>query len=75
MRHLAARLPESYLASRDFKDYAEALWKIARGEMDIAGATRQMPALRRVGGACSCSKAVRWVYDESALSAGSSTAA
>ncbi|HZF09433.1 MAG TPA: Phenylacetic acid catabolic protein [Thermoanaerobaculia bacterium] len=62
-RHLAAHLPESYLASRDFKDYAEALGQVQRGEMDVAAATSRMPALRRVGGACSCSKAVRWVVD------------
>jgi 1,2-phenylacetyl-CoA epoxidase catalytic subunit len=64
LKHLAATLPESYLANRDFRDYAEALGQVARGEVDIAAATSRMPALRRVGGACSCSKAVRWVYDE-----------
>jgi 1,2-phenylacetyl-CoA epoxidase catalytic subunit len=64
LKHLAATLPESYLANRDFRDYAEALGQVARGEMDVAAATSRMPALRRVGGACTCSKAVRWVYDE-----------
>jgi hypothetical protein len=64
LKHLAATLPESYLANRDFRDYAEALGQVARGEMDVAAATSRMPALRRVGGACSCSKAVRWIYDE-----------
>jgi len=64
LKHLAATLPESYLANRDFRDHAEALGQVARGEIDVAAATSRMPALRRVGGACTCSKAVRWVYDE-----------
>jgi 1,2-phenylacetyl-CoA epoxidase catalytic subunit len=70
LKHLAATLPESYLANRDFRDYAEALGQVARGEMDVAAATSRMPALRRVGGACSCSKAVRWIYDEPLVIAG-----
>ncbi|HTQ79067.1 MAG TPA: Phenylacetic acid catabolic protein [Thermoanaerobaculia bacterium] len=64
LRHLAATLPESYLANRDFRDYAETLGQVARGEIDIAAASGRMPALRRVGGACTCSKSVRWVYDD-----------
>jgi hypothetical protein len=70
LKHLVATLPESYLANRDFRDYAEALGKVARGEMDVAAASSRMPALRRVGGACTCSKAVRWVYDEPLVAAG-----
>ena len=52
--------------------------QVARGEMDVAAATGRMPALRQVGGACSCSKSVRWIYDDplaaSTLTAGASLA-
>ncbi len=64
LRHLRAHLPESYLASSDFQDYVVRLRKIDSGEMTLADAVRQMPALRRVGGTCICSKAVRWVVEE-----------
>ena len=63
-RHLRAHLPESYLAGVDFKDYFDALTKIARGELTVEQATRQTPELRRVAGACPCSKGVRWVVEE-----------
>jgi 1,2-phenylacetyl-CoA epoxidase catalytic subunit len=64
--HLARHLPESYLASRDFKDYAELLRRVARGELTPEQAAAQSPTLRRVGGACPCSKSVRWVVDDPA---------
>jgi 1,2-phenylacetyl-CoA epoxidase catalytic subunit len=64
LRHLAAVLPESYRAGRDYKDYVDALAKVQRGEMTAEAAASQMPALRRVGGACPCSKSVRWVTDD-----------
>ncbi|HEY8021597.1 MAG TPA: Phenylacetic acid catabolic protein [Thermoanaerobaculia bacterium] len=64
LRHLADHLPEAYLAGRDFRDYAEALRRIERGELTAKDAAGRMPALRRVGGACPCSKSVRWVVDE-----------
>ncbi len=32
--------------------------------MTAEEAAGRMPALRRVGGACPCSKSVRWVVDE-----------
>ena len=32
--------------------------------MTAEDASRKMPALRRVGGSCPCSKAVRWVVDD-----------
>jgi hypothetical protein len=32
--------------------------------MDSAEASKRMPKLRRVGGNCPCSRAVRWVVDE-----------
>jgi 1,2-phenylacetyl-CoA epoxidase catalytic subunit len=64
LRHLAEHLPAAYLASRDFRDYAEALRQIARGELTAKDAAGKMPALRRVGGACPCSKSVRWMVDD-----------
>ena len=65
-RHLVEHLPEAYRAGRDFKDYLELIAKVAGGEMSAEDAGRQMPSLRRVGGVCPCSKAVRWVADEPA---------
>lgn len=64
MRHLEKTLPESYLAGRDFRDYAETLRQVADGEVTAEDAARRMPALRRVAGTCPCSKSVRWVRDE-----------
>jgi 1,2-phenylacetyl-CoA epoxidase catalytic subunit len=63
-RHLVQHLPEAYLAGRDFKDYLDLLQRIERGEMTVAEAAGRMPTLRRVGGACPCSKSVRWVVDD-----------
>jgi 1,2-phenylacetyl-CoA epoxidase catalytic subunit len=63
-RHLAATLPESYLAGIDFREYLDALEKVQKGELTVEQATRQAPALRRVAGACPCSKGVRWVVEE-----------
>lgn len=63
-QHLKKHLPESYLAGRDFRDYAETLKKVAAGEMTAEEGGRKMPELRRVGGSCPCSKSVRWVRDE-----------
>ncbi|HYO14439.1 MAG TPA: Phenylacetic acid catabolic protein [Thermoanaerobaculia bacterium] len=64
LRHLTANLPESYRASRDFRDYVEALTQVAGGTLKPEEAAGRMPSLRRVGGACPCSKSVRWVVDE-----------
>ena len=64
--HLIANLPESYLAGRDFKDYLETLRKLEAGEWTLEQAVSHMPALRRVGGVCPCSKSVRWVVEEPA---------
>jgi 1,2-phenylacetyl-CoA epoxidase catalytic subunit len=64
VEHLHRQLPEAYRASRDFKDYVETLGKVQRGELAVKAAVSQSPALRRVGGACPCSKSVRWVLDE-----------
>lgn len=64
LRHLVRHLPESYLAGRDFKDYAELLRRVAKGELTTQQASAQSPSLRRMAGACPCSKSVRWVVDE-----------
>ncbi|MDH3402964.1 MAG: hypothetical protein OES32_09055 [Acidobacteriota bacterium] len=61
LAHLSAHLPDAYRASSDFRDYGEKLREVAAGETTAAEAAREMPALRRVGGACPCSKSVRWV--------------
>lgn len=63
-KHLAQNLPEAYLANRDFSDYLELLGQVIRGETTAEAAAAKSPTLRRVGGACPCSKAVRWVVDD-----------
>jgi hypothetical protein len=65
--HLAKTLPESYLASSDFREFAEALRKIDSGELTADDAAKQMPTLRRVAGSCPCSKSVRWVVEEAGV--------
>lgn len=65
LRHLAKHLPDSYRAGRDFRDYVELVEKVHSGELTADRAARTMPALRRVGGVCPCSRAVRWVVEES----------
>jgi len=64
LEHLRRHLPESYLASCDFKEYAESLGEVVRGETTAAEASRTMRTLRRVAATCPCSKSVRWVRDE-----------
>jgi len=64
LQHLVRTLPDAYRASRDFKDYVELLTAVHDGRLKIEEAASRMPSLRRVGGACACSKAVRWVVDE-----------
>jgi hypothetical protein len=66
LSHLAKALPESYLASSDFREFAEALGQIDRGETTAEDAAKKMPTLRRVAGSCPCSKSVRWVVEENA---------
>jgi 1,2-phenylacetyl-CoA epoxidase catalytic subunit len=66
LRHLEANLPDAYRAGRDYKDFVDAMAQIARGELQAEQAASRMPALRRVGGSCPCSKSVRWVVDEPA---------
>jgi len=64
LRYLATQLADGYMASRDMKLYGDGLHKVAQGEWTPAEATKHMPKLRRVGGNCPCSRAVRWVVDE-----------
>lgn len=66
LAHLVKTLPESYRASRDFKEYVEALTQVAEGTLKPEEAAGKMPSLRRVGGACPCSKSVRWVAEDPA---------
>jgi 1,2-phenylacetyl-CoA epoxidase catalytic subunit len=69
LQHLGRSLPDAYRAGRDYKEYAEALIKVQSGELTVEAASSQMPALRRVGGACPCSKSVRWVVESAAATA------
>lgn len=64
LRHLTRTLPDGYRATRDFQDFVAALRDVAAGTKSAEEASRQMPQLRRVGGVCPCSRAVRWVADE-----------
>jgi 1,2-phenylacetyl-CoA epoxidase catalytic subunit len=64
LQHLVRTLPDAYRASRDYKEYVELLTAVQEGRVKSEEAAARMPALRRVGGACTCSKAVRWVVDE-----------
>jgi hypothetical protein len=64
LQHLVRTLPESYRASRDYKDYVIALTDVYEGRMTAEQAAGKMPALRRVAGACPCSKSVRWMVDD-----------
>ena len=68
LRYLGSQLSDGYMASRDLRLYADGLRKVASGEWTATDATRHMPKLRRVGGNCPCSRAVRWVVDEPASS-------
>jgi hypothetical protein len=74
LEHLRRTLPESYLASSDFKDFVDRMHKVDAGEMTSDEAARQLPALRRVAGTCPCSKSVRWVVDEPAATSSQASA-
>jgi hypothetical protein len=67
LRHLEQHLPDAYRAGRDYLEYVDTLRQVARGELEAKQAAARMPALRRVGGSCPCSKSVRWVVDEPRL--------
>jgi hypothetical protein len=64
LEHLNRTLPDAYRIGRDYKDYVDLLRQVASGEVTVEAAGSRMPALRRVGGSCPCSKSVRWVIDE-----------
>jgi 1,2-phenylacetyl-CoA epoxidase catalytic subunit len=71
--HLKRHLPDAYRASSDFRDYVDQLSKIEAGELTAEEAAHQMPTLRRVGGACPCSKSVRWVADNGVADLGAAS--
>ena len=58
-----AHLPEAYLASVDVKHWIEMQRGVSNGTIELKKAMNAMPRLARVGGACPCSKSVRWVMD------------
>ena len=70
LRYLAKNLNEGYVASRDMRNYAEALRGVAAGTLTVADAVKKMPKLKRVGGTCPCSKGVRWVMEDGEGAAG-----
>ena len=72
LAHLKRHLPDAYRASSDFRDYVEQMTRIEAGELTADEAARQMPTLRRVGGACPCSKSVRWVAENGAVAGAAS---
>jgi len=61
--HVLAHLPEAYRASVDVRHWIEMQRLVASGGIDLKKAMSAMPRLARVGGACPCSKSVRWVMD------------
>ena len=64
LRYLAKNLNDGYIASRDMRNYADALRQVAAGEITRDDAVKRMPKLKRVGGTCPCSKGVRWVMED-----------
>ncbi|MGH7740510.1 MAG: Phenylacetic acid catabolic protein [Candidatus Eiseniibacteriota bacterium] len=66
LRHIAKHLPESYLASRDLRNYSDVLRLVASGQCTVKDGIMKMPKLKRVGGTCPCSRSVRWVMEEPA---------
>jgi hypothetical protein len=61
--HALAHLPEAYRASIDVKHWIEMQRGVASGAIELKKAISSMPRLARVGGACPCSRSVRWVMD------------
>ncbi len=72
LEHLKKVLPDVYRAGRDFKFFLEVARKVEAGELTGDEAAREMPELRRVGGVCPCSRAVRWVLPDEPSGNGSS---
>ena len=70
LRYLSRHLNEGYVASRDMRNYAEALRGVAAGTLTVKDAIMKMPKLKRVGGTCPCSRSVRWVMEEPAAANG-----
>lgn len=68
--HVLAHLPEAYRASIDVTHWIEMQRRVAGGQIDLKTAIGSMPRLARVGGACPCSKSVRWVMDVPAGASG-----
>lgn len=64
LRYLAKHLNAGYVASRDMRLYAEALRKVASGELSVEDGVKSMPKLKRLGGSCPCSRSVRWVMED-----------
>ena len=64
LRYLAKHLNDGYVASRDMRNYADALRSVGAGEISRDEAVKRMPKLKRVGGTCPCSKGVRWVMED-----------
>jgi hypothetical protein len=73
--HLRQVLPESYLASSDFRGFVDRFRKVEAGEMTADEAAKELPSLRRVAGTCPCSKSVRWVVEAPAAASGSEATA
>lgn len=62
IRHLAAMLPQAYLASRDMMQYRDLIRRVAAGEITPQDASMKSPVMRRrADSVCPCSKGVRWV--------------
>ena len=61
--HVLAHLPEAYRASIDVKHWIAMQRGVSNGTIELKKAISLMPRLARVGGACPCSKSVRWVMD------------
>ncbi len=63
-RHLARTLPDAYLAGFEFKFYFDLVGQVEAGEIPAEEAIKKSPVLKHVGGACPCSKSVRWIVEE-----------
>lgn len=63
VRYLARELPEAYLHSRDMRRYVDTLREVTSGAVTPDQASKRMPALKRVGGVCPCSRSVRWIVE------------
>jgi hypothetical protein len=70
VKYLSTVLPDAYMSSRDMREYHDRLKKVVSGEMTVKDAMKRTPVLKRVGGACPCSKSVRWVIEEPQAEAG-----